>query len=356
MRDIGAGHARFPRPPHLPRARSRAVWFGFTPPFVVVLLFCCFGLFARYHGGSINSPPPVWTRPQRHALADSILVEYTNTFDLRHADPTPAGDGGAMNVPGGILTNIDSVVQMTDLSYSVPVSPPSAAARFPVHIRACRPHHRCAVRPLAQRFAIGEVCQTTHDDCRRCAVPYCAVPCCAVLCCAVLCCALPLHVPCGRLPCPWLRHVFLSSLTLSVSASLSLCHSVTLAVPMLTSCTFLSPHTLCVSLPLCISTSVSAVSLCLPVSLSLFSASVSRFLFLGLVERRRHVAALRIRGRCNTTDTGTAPATPETSTARASRWWNTQATSPLWAVGDALKACPKSLQPPRYRPDAPSFT
>jgi len=73
-----------------------------------VLLFCCFGLFARYHGGSINSPPPVWTRPQRHALADSILVEYTNTFDLRHADPTPAGDGGAMNVPGGILTNIDS--------------------------------------------------------------------------------------------------------------------------------------------------------------------------------------------------------------------------------------------------------
>ena len=32
-------HVRFPRPPRLPSARLRTVWFGFTPPFVVWLLF-----------------------------------------------------------------------------------------------------------------------------------------------------------------------------------------------------------------------------------------------------------------------------------------------------------------------------
>ena len=92
-------------------------------PLAVVIDFFVINFFVfRYHNGSIYSPPPVWTRPQRHALANSILVEYTNTFDLWYADPTPAGDGGAMREPGGILTNIDSVVQMTNLSYSGPVS------------------------------------------------------------------------------------------------------------------------------------------------------------------------------------------------------------------------------------------
>ena len=71
-----------------------------------------------YNHASVYSPPPVWTAPQRHALANSLLVEYTNTFDLWYADPTPAGDGGPMKIPGGIITNIDSVVQMTDSSYS----------------------------------------------------------------------------------------------------------------------------------------------------------------------------------------------------------------------------------------------
>lgn len=71
-----------------------------------------------YNNASVYSPPASWSREARHALANSILVEYTNTFDLWYADPTPAGDGGPMKIPGGIITNIDSVVQMTDLSYS----------------------------------------------------------------------------------------------------------------------------------------------------------------------------------------------------------------------------------------------
>ena len=28
-------------------------------------------------------------------------------------DPTPAGDGGAMPVPGGMITNLDAMVQMS---------------------------------------------------------------------------------------------------------------------------------------------------------------------------------------------------------------------------------------------------
>ena len=68
------------------------------------------------------APPPVWTAENRSTLANSILVEFTNTFDLWYADPTPAGDGGPMAIPGGLLTNIDSVVQLTHMNYSVPGS------------------------------------------------------------------------------------------------------------------------------------------------------------------------------------------------------------------------------------------
>ena len=28
-----------------------------------------------------------------------LLVEYTNSFDLWYADPTPSGDGGPMSIP-----------------------------------------------------------------------------------------------------------------------------------------------------------------------------------------------------------------------------------------------------------------
>lgn len=76
------------------------------------------GTGAPYHGRSVYSPPSEWTATQRHELANSLLVEYTNTFDLWYADPVPRGDGGAMSEPGGLITNIDSVVQMTQLGYS----------------------------------------------------------------------------------------------------------------------------------------------------------------------------------------------------------------------------------------------
>jgi len=52
-----------------------------------------------YHGASVYSPPPEWSKEQRHALANSLLVEYTNSFDLWYADPTPSGDGGPMSIP-----------------------------------------------------------------------------------------------------------------------------------------------------------------------------------------------------------------------------------------------------------------
>jgi alpha-galactosidase len=75
-----------------------------------------------YNGASIYAPPPVWTREQRHALANSLLVEYTNTFDIWYADPVPSGDGGPMAEPGGMTTDVDSMVQMTQFNYSGPGS------------------------------------------------------------------------------------------------------------------------------------------------------------------------------------------------------------------------------------------
>ena len=42
-----------------------------------------------------------------HALANSLLVEYVNSFDLWYADPVPAGDGGPMAEPGGMITDVD---------------------------------------------------------------------------------------------------------------------------------------------------------------------------------------------------------------------------------------------------------
>ena len=58
-----------------------------------------------------DAPPPEWTEAERHALANSILVEYVNSYDSWYKPKT-----------GGILTDIDSMVQMTNLSYSVPGS------------------------------------------------------------------------------------------------------------------------------------------------------------------------------------------------------------------------------------------
>ena len=40
------------------------------------------GPSAAYHGSTVYAPPSQWTASQRHALANSLLVEFTNTFDL----------------------------------------------------------------------------------------------------------------------------------------------------------------------------------------------------------------------------------------------------------------------------------
>ena len=75
------------------------------------------------------APPSAWSREQRRALANSILVEYVNTHDQWYA-PKPAGKPCQWvhgthfdhECHGGIITNIDAMVQMTNLSYSVPGS------------------------------------------------------------------------------------------------------------------------------------------------------------------------------------------------------------------------------------------
>ena len=50
---------------------------------------------------------------ERHALANSLLIEYTNTFDAWYLGPGK----------GGIIGDIDSMLQMTQLSYSTPGKP-----------------------------------------------------------------------------------------------------------------------------------------------------------------------------------------------------------------------------------------
>ena len=93
---------------------SRKIYYSICPHAVCPAT----GTGAPYNKASVYSPPAVWTATQRHQLANSLLVEYTNTFDLWYADPVPRGDGGPMSEPGGLITNIDSMVQMTQLGYS----------------------------------------------------------------------------------------------------------------------------------------------------------------------------------------------------------------------------------------------
>ena len=59
----------------------------------------------------LYTPPPVWTRDQKHALANSLLVEYANTPDQ--------WVGGTA---GGIIANIDAMLTATRLSDSAPGS------------------------------------------------------------------------------------------------------------------------------------------------------------------------------------------------------------------------------------------
>ena len=69
----------------------------------------------EWQGSLAYAPPKDWTAKQRLALANSILVEYTNTWDAWYIPPSS-------RVHGGIITDIDSMVDLTNLSFSVPGS------------------------------------------------------------------------------------------------------------------------------------------------------------------------------------------------------------------------------------------
>ena len=62
--------------------------------------------------GFIHCTPTEWTAAERLALANSLLIEYTNTWDAWYLGPER----------GGMIGDIDSMLQMTDLSYGRPGS------------------------------------------------------------------------------------------------------------------------------------------------------------------------------------------------------------------------------------------
>eukprot|EP01043_Picozoa_sp_COSAG02_P002482 COSAG02_NODE_57_length_43668_cov_118.217196_19_plen_612_part_00 len=96
-------------------ATGRPIYYSICPHRPVLATD---GLPAEWVGDVAYSPPPEWSKDQRHALANSILVEYTNTFDSWYS-PYPRA---RPNMHGGIITDIDSMIQLTDLSYSGPGS------------------------------------------------------------------------------------------------------------------------------------------------------------------------------------------------------------------------------------------
>lgn len=68
------------------------------------------------------APPPQWGKEQRHALANSILVEYVNTMDTWYAPKYKGAECHGWTCHGGVVTDIDSMVQMTNLAFSGPGS------------------------------------------------------------------------------------------------------------------------------------------------------------------------------------------------------------------------------------------
>lgn len=69
---------------------------------------------AEYQGILSYAPPSAWTAPQRHELANSLLVEFVNTLDFWYKPHSY----GPSSPPGGIITNIDSWVSFAQGNYS----------------------------------------------------------------------------------------------------------------------------------------------------------------------------------------------------------------------------------------------
>ena len=72
----------------------------------------------------VYSPPRSWNKTTRSGLANSLLTEFTNLFDMWYAphwrsfaDPCP-GPRCNSTGPGGLLTNIDAMVVMSKPEYS----------------------------------------------------------------------------------------------------------------------------------------------------------------------------------------------------------------------------------------------
>lgn len=110
-------------------ATGRPIYFSICPHTPTPAL----GTAREFAGrGQLSyAPPSQWNAAQRHALANSVLVEYVNTYDEwyapRRSSPCRWVNSSwrghfSHDCHGGIITNIDAMLQMTKLNYSQPQS------------------------------------------------------------------------------------------------------------------------------------------------------------------------------------------------------------------------------------------
>jgi hypothetical protein len=75
--------------------------------------------------GYVYAPPLSWTADERKGVANSLLVEYTNLFDIWYAEHWSdfrdcPGPRCHKSGPGGLLTDVDAMVALTKPEYSGP--------------------------------------------------------------------------------------------------------------------------------------------------------------------------------------------------------------------------------------------
>eukprot|EP01043_Picozoa_sp_COSAG02_P005629 COSAG02_NODE_153_length_33128_cov_10.471253_24_plen_530_part_00 len=111
----GAQYAAFKALGDALNATNRSIYYSICPDTVAPAL----GTAAEWTAqkelgitGFIHCTPAEWTTTERHSLANALLIEYTNTFDSWYLGPAK----------GGIIGDIDSMLQMSRLDYSVPGS------------------------------------------------------------------------------------------------------------------------------------------------------------------------------------------------------------------------------------------